>query len=302
MEVAITKEKLVSGVQTAERIVSTKSTLPIIGNLLFEAAKDHLKISANNLEMGLEIKVEAKVLKEGSVLIPAKTLSGIVAKLPDTKINLNVNDRGLVKISYQESHLSIHGLPAEEFPSLAKVKEDISFRVDAPLFARMIEETIFAVSANEDKLVLTGILLEVGKSKAAGDNSNLRLVATDGYRLAKKSEKIEGIAGGEKSVIVPARVLSELSKVISETSGTVNVVVSAEQISFKFGDVYMVSRLIQGQFPDYKQVIPRKSETQITVATDLLLDAAQRAAVIASSSANIIRMETKGEKLHLIAN
>jgi DNA polymerase-3 subunit beta len=131
MEVVITKEKLVDGVQTAERIVSTKSTLPIIGNLLFEAAKDYLKISANNLEMGLEIKVEAKVVKEGSILIPAKTLSGIVGKLPDAKINLHVSDRGLVKIAYQESHLNIHGLPAEEFPALSKVKEDISFKVEA---------------------------------------------------------------------------------------------------------------------------------------------------------------------------
>ncbi|MBU0687064.1 MAG: DNA polymerase III subunit beta [Candidatus Margulisbacteria bacterium] len=303
MEFTISKDKLARGVQMVERVVSTKSTLPIIGNVLFEAQKGKLKLSANNLEMGMEVEVPAEVQKEGSILVPAKTLAGIVSKLPNTKISFKVNDRGLVKISYNESHLGIHGLPADEFPTLPKIKENKVFKVESGQFASMIAETIFSVSSSEDKYVLTGVLLEVGKSKTNGDSSNLRLVATDGYRLAKRGEKVTGItAAHEMSVIVPAKALGELNKVIAESSGDLSIIISAEQIAFKYGDVYIVSRLIQGQFPDYKQVIPKKSKTTIISSTSLFLESAQRAAVIASSNANIIRLEIKDGKLHVIAN
>lgn len=302
MEFTISKNELVKGVSKVERLVSTKSTLPIIGNILFEAKKNSLKLSANNLEMGMAVSVEAKVSKEGSILVPAKTLAGVVSKLPNTKINFNVNDRGLVKISYNESHLSIHGLPADEFPALPKVKEDKVIKIDAAVLSKMIEETIFSVSTSEDKYVLTGVLFEIGKSKTTGDNTNLRLIATDGYRLAKRGEKVDGIPAQELSVIVPAKALNELNKVIAESEEEVSIIISAEQVAFKHGKVYIVSRLIQGQFPDYKQVIPKKSTTKILSSTGLFLDSAQRAQVIASSNANIVRLETKSGKLHVVAN
>ena len=302
MEFTISKNELVKGVSKVERLVSTKSTLPIIGNLLFEAKKNSLKISANNLEMGMAVEVEAKVSKEGSILVPAKTLAGVVSKLPNTKIGFKVNERGLVKISYNESHLSIHGLPAEEFPALPKVKEDKVIKVNAAVLSKMIDETIFSVSNSEDKYVLTGVLFEIGKSKTTGDSTNLRLIATDGYRLAKRGEKVAGIPAQEMSVIVPAKALNELNKVIAESDEDVSIITSAEQVAFKHGKVYIVSRLIQGQFPDYKQVIPKKSTTKILCSTGLFLESAQRAQVIASSNANIVRLETKAGKLHVVAN
>jgi DNA polymerase-3 subunit beta len=303
MEFNCERKDLQNGVSLVERIVATRSTLPIIGNILFEAGKNGIKLSANNLEVGIALGVKAQVVKEGAVLLPAKTLGGIVSKLPETKIGFKLSENGLVRIAYDQSHFNLHSLPPDEFPALPKVKEGKSFIVDPEVFGSMIEQTIFSVSASEEKYVLTGVLMEFGKSGAAGDSSNLRMIATDGYRLAKRGEKIEGIGSGEVNVIVPARSLFELIRVIGgKGGGTMKVTVAAEQIGFEYGDVYLVSRVIQGQFPDYKQVIPKKSTIKATLGTKEFLEAAERAAVVASGSANITRFEIKGGKVILSAS
>lgn len=305
MEFVCEKKELQNGVSAVEKIVTTRSTLPIIGNILFEAGKNGLKISANNLEMGIRLEVKAKVSKDGAVLLPAKTLGGIVSKLPDKKIGFKLSEKGTVRVSYEQSNFNVHTLPPDEFPVLPKVKEGKSFSIDPKIFASMIRQTIFSVSSSEEKYVLTGVLLEVGKGSLPGDNSNIRLIATDGYRLAKRGERIK-LGGGEGgiSVIVPAKTLQELSRILELGKGEeeLKVTVSADQISFKYLDIYLVSRLIQGQFPDYKQVIPKKSAIKITLNSNMFLEAAERAAVIASGSANIVRFEIKGESLHLSAS
>jgi DNA polymerase III subunit beta len=303
MEFSCEKKELQSGVNAVEKIVATRSTLPIIGNLLFEAQKTGIKISANNLEIGMEIGIKANVTKEGSALLPAKTLGGIVSKLPDAKIGFKLSENGTVRINYNQSNFNLHALPADEFPALSKVKEGKSFSVDPEIMADMIKQTIFAVSGSEEKYVLTGVLLEAGKSTQAGDTTNLRLIATDGYRLAKRGEKIELKGDPGISVIVPAKALQELAKIIDvKEKGEIKVNISNEQISFKHNDVYLVSRLIQGQFPDYRQVIPKKCATKVELGTSELLRAAERAAVIAAGSANVSSFEVKGGKLYVTAN
>ncbi len=305
MDFLCNKKELQSGVSAVEKIVTTRSTLPIIGNILFEANKGGLQISANNLEMGIRLAIKAKINKEGAVLLPAKTLGGIVSKLPDKNVGFKLSEKGTVRISYDQSHFNVHTLPPDEFPVLPRVKEGKSFSVDPKILASMIKQTIFAVSSSEEKYLLTGVLLEVGKASQAGDQSNLRLVATDGYRLAKRGESIK-LGGGEGgiSAIVPARALQELSRLLELGRGEeeLKVTVSSDQIAFKYLDIYLVSRLIQGQFPDYKQVIPKKSATRIELNSRAFLEAAERTAVIASGSANIVRFEIKADSLHLSAS
>jgi DNA polymerase-3 subunit beta len=303
MEFTCEKKELQTGVSTVEKIVATRSTLPIIGYILFEAGKGGIKLSANNLEMGIELMIKADVSKEGSLLLPAKTLSGIVSKLPDKAVGFKLSENRTVRISYDKSHFNLHSLPPDEFPVLPKVKEGKTITIEAETLAGMIKQTIFAVSGSEDKYVLTGVLMETGKSTTAGDNSNIRMIATDGYRLAKRGAKIGTLGDGGISTIIPSRVLVELSKILESREGdAVKINVSGDQISFRYDDVYLVSRLIQGQFPDYKQVMPKKSSTRIAVKTDEMLEAAERAAVIASGSANVTLFEVKGDKLHVSAN
>ncbi len=168
----------------------------------------------------------------------------------------------------------------------------------------MIKQTVFSVSGSEDKYVLTGVLMEVGKGSLPGDQSNLRMISTDGYRMAKRGEKIKIEAGKATSLIIPAKALQEVARVIElgKGEGELKITFATDQVSFKYQDVYLVSRIIQGQFPDYKQVIPKKGGTKIFVKTKDLLGAAERAGVIASGSANVVRFEFKGGSLHLSAS
>ncbi|MCX5750259.1 MAG: DNA polymerase III subunit beta [Candidatus Saganbacteria bacterium] len=303
MEFMCEKDILMSGVSVVERIVSSKSTLPIIGNVLVEAKKNGIKVSANNLELGIEMFLEAKVAKEGSILIPAKTLAAMVSKLPKGNIDFKVSEKGMIKVSYSQSHFSIHGLPPDEFPTLPKIKEEKVVTIGCGIFLNMIKKTIFSVSTSEDKYVLNGVLLEVGRSGVSGDNSNVRLVATDGYRLAKIGEKIKDVPNVEVKIIIPSKALVELSKILAgaEEDEEINISIGKDQIAFSLQNTFLVSRLIQGQFPDYKQVIPRATATKLTIPTQLLLDSSERAAVIASSSANVVKFELKADKLHILA-
>ncbi|MBI5701511.1 DNA polymerase III subunit beta [Candidatus Saganbacteria bacterium] len=299
MEFIINKSELSYGVSLVERVVATRSTLPIIGNILFEVTKSGLKLSANNLEMGIEVTLKAKVLKEGSILIPAKTLSGIVSKLPDDDISFKLKDKGLIGINYKKSNFNIHGLPPDEFPQLPKVKETKSISVEGKVLIDMIGQTVFSASTSEDKYVLNGILIETGKS--AHDSTNLRMVATDGYRLSKSGVKVEGLAD-IVSVIVPSKSMGEILRILSQDpDGTAKITIGPDQMSFKYKDTFLVSRLIQGQFPDYRQVIPKSTETKITIDLQSFLSSVERAAVIASQSANIVKIEVKAGQLHIMA-
>ncbi|NQU18496.1 MAG: DNA polymerase III subunit beta [Candidatus Saganbacteria bacterium] len=298
MEFTCLRDDLQKGVQIVERIVSTRSTLPIIGNILFEANKKGLKLSANNLEVGIELQIEANIAKEGAVLVPAKTLASIVSKLPTGEVLFKLKDRGIINLSYKKSNFNLHSLPADEFPHLPKVKEDMAVKIEAPILSKMISQTIFSSSTTDDKYVLNGVLFTSSKK----EKNILRLVATDGYRLACRSQELDEVAG-EILAIVPNRALSELNRTLQQSSsGNVNVIFGRDQISFRYNDFYLVSRLIQGKFPDYHQVIPKKSETKIKVKSKLLLSSCERAQVIAASAANIVRLEIKENELRIIAS
>lgn len=296
MEFTCLRDDLQKGVQIVERIVSTRSTLPIIGNILFETTKKGLKLYVNNLEVGVELLIDAEIIKEGSILVPAKTLAGIVNKLPKGQIKFKLKDRGIVNLSYKKSNFNLHALPSDEFPHLPKVKEEKSFMINAAIFSKMISQTIFSTSSAEDKYVLNGVFFDLNKK----EKSVLKLVATDGYRLACSSHKLEEV-NGEIAVIVPTRALAELNRAL-DGEGEVKVIVGKDQISFRYNDFYLVSRLITGKFPDYHQVIPKKSDTKIEVDISGLLASSERAQVIAQSTANIVRMEIKPQELHIIAS
>ncbi len=303
MELKCKQEDLLLGVHAVNRIVSTRTTLPIIGNILFETTKEGLKLSANNLEMGLEVNIPASVKQEGSVLLPAKTISEFISKLPSIDLNFKKNEKGTVTINYKKgSSLRINGLSPEEFPVLPKIKDAKTLTISPKVISDMIKQTIFAASQSEDKYFLNGVLIEIGKG-AKGDDSNFRLVATDGFRLAKKGEKIDGV-NFEASLIVPSKALSEVIKMTQNAKDNeeLKMIFSSEQVAFKYGDSYLISRLVQGQFPDYKQVIPKNSEIKIAVDKNQFLEAADRAAVIAGTSANIVKLKIEDRSLHIIAS
>lgn len=302
MNFSCSREDLYRAIQIVEKAVSFKSTLPIIGNILLETAKEGLKLYSNDLEIGIEGTIPAKISGPGVILIPAKTLSAIVSKLPEEEVFFNVNERARLEIICGSSRFNLNTLSSDEFPALPVVKKEKSFQIPSSLVKEMVEEVVLAASTDESKHILNGVLLEA-------EGKDLTLVATDGYRLAKYTSKLKNPAIGKINIIVPAKAFNQLVFVINQTQKTaeeatessVEVGVCADQISFKYDNVYFVSRLIQGQFPNYKQVIPKDFKVELIGSRKILQEAFERAAVIAASSANIVKLKVAEDKLYLAA-
>lgn len=299
MKFKCVKDDLYKAIQIVEKAVAIRSTLPIIGNILIETTEKGLKLASNDLEMGIELVIDANIAQEGAILAPAKTLSSIVSKLPAGEVSFDVENNNNIKISCGRSKFSILGLSTEEFPMLNKLDSGVILNIEANLLKEMIKQTIIAVSLDESKHILNGVLVEVSKNE-------IKFVATDGFRLAQRQSVLKDINTSSDSiaVIIPTKALQEVSRIIQqdELKEDIRIVISKEQAAFEFKTVYLITRLIQGQFPDYKQVIPKDDKAKIIISRKELLDAAERASIIASSNANIIKLEPKDDQLMISAN
>jgi DNA polymerase III subunit beta len=297
MEFKCVKSDLHNAIQIAEKAVAVRSTLPIIGNILLEASGKGLKLSSNDLELGIEMLIDANIVQEGAILAPAKTLSSIISKLSDGEVTFKVDKNKTITIISNRSKFNIHGLPTDDFPMVHRLEKGVTIQLSAESLKEMIRQTIIAVSMDEVKQFLNGVLVEKEKNE-------LRFVATDGFRLAKKTIVLQGSSSESISVIIPSRALQEVSKILQQIDyqGEVTIVISREQVAFEIGNIYFISRLIQGQFPDYKQVIPKETKTKVILARKDLQESAERASIIASASANIIKLEMVDDKLLITAN
>jgi len=297
MEFKCVKADLHNAIQIVEKAVSLRSTLPIIGNILLEATGSGLKLSSNDLEIGIELLIEANIGQEGAVLAPAKKFSESIAKLPDGEVSVKIDKSNNILITSGPHKVNIFGLATDDFPVLHKLNGGEKINIEAEVLREMISQTIIAVSLDEAKQFLNGILVEKEKNE-------LRFIATDGFRLAKKTTTLRENNNVGLSIIVPSRAMQEISRILQQEDyqGVVEIVVTKEQISFKFKSVYFISRLIQGQFPDYRQVIPKEQKTKITMLRKDLLQASEIASIIARDSANIIRLEMVDQKLLITAN
>jgi DNA polymerase-3 subunit beta len=296
MKVVLTRSDLAKGILTVQSAVASKNTMPILANVLLEAKDKRLEFVATDLDMGIRCSVPAEVVEKGSITINAKKLSDIVRELPDASVDLEIDDSHKMILVCQKSNFKVHGLPKDDFPILPEVKKDKVFKVNGSLLQEMIRKTLFAVSTDETRYVLNGVYFHV-------EGGKLRMVSTDGHRLAFIQKKLEGKNDDKCSVIIPTKALNELSKVISdvgkgkEDEVVVEVVATDNQIKFIVGGVEIISRLIEGQFPNYDQVIPKDSDKKVEASVSELAAATRRVAILTSEKSNSIRYQVKGSKL-----
>ena len=292
MKVVISRADLLKGISTVQSAVAAKNTMPILANILLEAREKKLEFVATDLDMGIRCSVPAEVVEKGSITINAKKISDIVRELPDASVDLEIDDSHKMILVCQKSNFKIHGLPKDDFPILPEVKKDKVFKVKGSLLQEMIRKTIFAVSMDETRYVLNGVYFQA-------EGGKLRMIATDGHRLAFIQKKAEGKTEEKCSVIIPTKTLNELSKVISdeekgkEDGVVVEIVNTENQIKFSVAGVEIVSRLIEGQFPNYEQVIPKESDKKIEASTSELTAATRRVAILTSEKSNSIRYQVK---------
>lgn len=265
---------------TVGRMVTGRSTLQILSNVLIEAKPDGLRLSATDLEVAMECTLAIPPTEAGSVTVPARTLSDVVGSLPSDSLTIETVN-GHLRMASGSSEYLLNSLPADEFPGLPQVTPIAELQLSQGALRRAIRKTVFATSDDETRAILTGALL-------LSDGKSLKLVGTDTHRLAVKGIALEDTKAAKKfEVIVPSRALRELSRVLADDDdATVMVRVGEAQVMFSFGGLVLVSRLIDGQFPSYERVIPKHAENGLTLNREAFITALKRAALVARPEAN----------------
>lgn len=277
MKLSVTQENLSKALGAVSRVALSRSTLPILSNILLKTSRGRLIISATNLELAISEEVVGKIEKEGSITVPARLTTEFVSSLPGGKIEMNLNGSKL-HIKSEHSESVINGTEPSEFPTLPKIGNKEAHKIEATKLKKAINQTVICASSDETRPILTGVFF----NSVDGD---LFLVATDSYRLAEKNvaKTKEDI-----SLIVPATALQELNRIISEDDDEVSVTFDESQVRFVTADAEVVTKLIPGKYPDYRNLIPKESEVKFTVYRDEFINITKVASLFARESAGSI--------------
>lgn len=291
------RKDLFEAVQTVGHAVSGRSSLPILSHILIQAEDDGLRLIATDLELGISCRIPARIQEAGALTAPARTLTEVLANLPDKgDVALSVDKSHTVRVHCERSDYKILGLPAEDYPKLPEVRDTVSFSIPQARMKEMIRHTLFGVSTDETRAILTGILMVF-------DGETLKFVATDTHRLAVKTSVIKD-GHGSQNAIVPSRAMNELTRLLTDAEGDVTVTLSNNQVQFALpgeAGVQIVSRLIEGQFPNYQRVIPPSYQKRLRIPVQPLLRAVRRASIVARENANRVILRTEEDKLILTA-
>jgi DNA polymerase-3 subunit beta len=303
MKLSIEKGELQRGLGRIQAIVEKRNSMPILANVLLEAEKDGesgtLRLAATDLEVGIRGSHPAKVAKPGSVTVSARKLYDIVRELPDEPVQLEGTSNAYLEIACSRARFSLAGAAADEYPSLPEFSPERLVKIPAPVLSVMIERTMYAASVDETRYNLNGVFFEVDIERG-----KVRMVATDGHRLAQVDRaigpEVEGLASG---VIVPRKGLAELKRLVDEDD--------AEEVEIGFegnsglarrGGVTLVMRLIEGEFPNYRQVIPTASEHTLTLPSEVLVHALRRVVLLSSERSRAVKLELSDSKLTMSSN
>jgi len=303
MKTSLLQENLVKGVNLVSRVVANKAQLPVLANILLSTDKNRLKLSATNLETGMNLWLGGKIEGEGRLTVPAKIFSEVVSSLPQETVVLEKEGEGL-KISCGRFKSKINGIAAEEFPLMPSLRDGKTiketFSLDREAVEKGLGQVAMAAATDESRPIFTGVKMELGEKK-------LRMAATDGYRLSVKTVlNLKGLKK-QKSLVVPARALMELVRAIAaaETEAKEVVLAATEeerQLIMAYGEVEVVTRILEGDFPDFDKIIPTSHTTSIVLDAEELLQAVRAAAVFAKDSANIVRFKVSDSGLLISAN
>jgi DNA polymerase III subunit beta len=287
VKVTCLQENLTRGLQLVGRGVSARTTLPILGNVLLRTDAGRLKLTATNLEVGINCWVAAKVEDDGAITVPAKLFTDFVNSLPAGPIELSLNVRTkTVHIKSGPFEANLKGLDAEEFPLIPGLPEKPTTRMAQSSLRRMVREVAFVAATDDSRPVLTGVLTTF-------EGNEVLMAAADPYRLSVRRAPLLTPVAEKTEVIIPAKSLFEVERVLSDTDDPVEIFVTPNksQVIFHAEDVDLVSRVIEGQFPNYRQVIPASSQTTVIVQRDELLKATRLASYFARDAANIVRFQ-----------
>lgn len=289
MDIVVTKAELAGALGRVQGIVERKNTVPILSCVLFEARGSELSISATDLEIYLRSRHPAQVAKEGAVTAPAKKLFEIVRELPEGEVRLVSGDKGWVKIEMGRARFKVMSLPNDDFPALPEAVDGEKIEIAPSVLVEAVEKTNFAMSHDQTRQALNGVLLEI--EPAGGDEADLRLVATDGHRLAFIQRRCRAAVAGPRGMIVPRKAITELRKLIGEEAAgaPVEIALQENRLFLRVGPALLVTRLVDGQFPDYRQVIPTGGTKIAIVEREAFYRAVRRVSTVTADRVSLVR-------------
>jgi len=282
------KSDLLKGVQITENIISPHITLPILSNILLDTSLEKLRLITTDLDICMIYDLLVEIEESGSITVPAKKFADIIRELPEEKILINVKKNNLVTIETKSCQFKLFGLPKEEFPRLPEFKDKQIFKLNQFILKKMLDLTIFCISREEVRYILNGILFKI-------DRDSLELVATDGRRLAVVKRKIPLQIQKEISVVIPLKTALELNRNLKE--GELSLMFGDNQIFFDLGKITIISRLIEGEFPDYQQVVPPPIENKLKIDRISFLSSLKRAALLSITDHQAVKFEIFKDRL-----
>jgi len=287
MKVQVLQENLQRGLSIVGRAVATRSTLPITANMLVSTDRGRLKLAATDLDISICAWIGAKIDEEGATTVPSRLISDFVAQLPAATVSLEVPQNGRqMRLECARNDSTINAMDAEDFPRIPEIRDGVTIQFDPKALRRAIERVEFAAATDDSRPVLTGVHLKT-------DGTRLTMAAADGFRLAVADITLPESPTESIEVIVPARALRELSRLVGESNEPVEMRVNPQrtQVLFAMTDVEMVAQLIQGTFPNYNQLIPAEYGTKVLVSVDEFKREARIAAIFARDGSGIIRLQ-----------
>jgi DNA polymerase III subunit beta len=284
MKLQVTQANLAKALNTVARVANSRNPLPILSNVLLKTENNRLSIAATNLDIGITHFIGSKIQSEGAITVPARLMQDFVSSLPDSVLNLELTDNKL-HIATDQYQSTINGIVADDFPVMPAIKEGVSWKSPAGEFKKALSRTVFSASADDARPVLNGVYFHSSGGRAV-------VVATDSYRLA---ENKLGKVSKTINFLVPANAAQDLLRIISDTDKEVSVTHDDQQVLFNVGDISLVARLIEGNYPDYRKLIPTKFTTVAKMTKADFLNITKVSSLFARESAGSITIKASKE-------
>ena len=294
MNIICSKQKLQEGISIVTKAITGKTTMPVLEGIYIEANKEGLTLIGSDMDVSIETKVEADVIKEGSIVIDSKIFSEIIRKLPNSDVKIEISENDLIQITCEKSVFNLVFMNPSDYPSLPSINEDLSVEVPQNLLKNMIKGTSFAIAQDEARPILQGILFEV-------KNRELNLVALDGYRLAVRSELLD--VDDNIEVVIPGKTLNEVSKILEDNDDIVKITFTNNHILFNVNNTNIISRLLDGKFVNYVSLLPQEYKLLVNVKKQDLQQGIERASLMAKDgNSNLIRLDVQEDTLVITSN
>lgn len=288
MKLQVTQENLNKALNSVSRVANSRGTLPILANVLIKTTNNRLSLAATNLDIAITHYIGAKVSDEGSITVPARLMQDFVGNLPEGVINLDLKDSKL-NVTTDKYQSVVNGIVADDFPVMPAIGGGKKWTVDGSVFKKGLQQVVFAASGDETRPILTGVLLQTVDGK-------LNMVSTDSYRLAEKQ-----LTNNKEDVqiLVPASAMQDLLRILGDSEDNVKVTHDEQQVLFQVGDVELVTRLVDGKYPDYKKLIPEKFATEARLKRNDLLNVTKVSSLFARESAGSVTIEVDAKTKQL---